>query len=259
MLDVKVGESTGFSATELRLPPEVTRKLGFYVYLYVDPRDSEIFYVGKGVGKRLLAHLSEQQETKKTKRLAALKAKGLKPVIEVLAHQLPNEETALMIEAAVINALGLGVLTNIVRGWNSVHFGRQNLSQLRSLYAAPTAEVIHPLVLVRINKLYRHQMTELELYEAARGVWKMGDRRDGAKFACAVFESVVREVYQIEEWLPAGSVPYATRRPKDVEVHGRWEFVGQVAPPSIRDRYLNRSVAAHLAPKSRTAFTYVGC
>jgi hypothetical protein len=33
-----------------RLPPDVARKLGYYVYLYINPLDGRIFYVGKGRG-----------------------------------------------------------------------------------------------------------------------------------------------------------------------------------------------------------------
>lgn len=241
------------------LPPEVAQKLGFYVYLYIDPRNRQIFYVGKGVGDRVLHHLSDPQESRKTMLIAELKAAGLEPTIEVLAHQLPNEETALWIESAVIDALGLAALSNEVRGWNSVRFGRQNLSQLRSLYAAPAAEVLDPLLLIRINRLYRHQMSPLELYEATRGVWKIGARRHRARYACAVFESVVREIYEIQQWEPAGSTPYATRPLEDVAVGDRWEFVGQPAPAEIRDRYLHRSVAAHLTPNAQNPIAYVNC
>ena len=31
-----------------RIAPAVARKLGFYVYLYVNPLDEQVFYVGKG-------------------------------------------------------------------------------------------------------------------------------------------------------------------------------------------------------------------
>ncbi len=42
---------------EPRLPPEVAERIGpFYVYLLVDPRNGEVFYVGKGTGARPLAH-----------------------------------------------------------------------------------------------------------------------------------------------------------------------------------------------------------
>jgi hypothetical protein len=35
----------------------VAEKIGYYVYLLIDPRTSEVFYVGKGVGNRCFAHV----------------------------------------------------------------------------------------------------------------------------------------------------------------------------------------------------------
>ena len=54
-----------------RIPPAVTRHLGFYVYLYVDPADDSIFYVGKGKGGRALAHLSADEEKELGRRIQA--------------------------------------------------------------------------------------------------------------------------------------------------------------------------------------------
>ena len=42
----------------LSIPREVARQLGYYVYLYIDPRSKRPFYVGKGQGERVLSHLS---------------------------------------------------------------------------------------------------------------------------------------------------------------------------------------------------------
>ncbi len=39
------------------LKPGMAEKLGYYVYLYVDPRDEKVFYIGKGKGERCLDHL----------------------------------------------------------------------------------------------------------------------------------------------------------------------------------------------------------
>ena len=36
-----------------RFPPEVANKLEYYVYRLIDPRNGEIFYVGKGRGDRI--------------------------------------------------------------------------------------------------------------------------------------------------------------------------------------------------------------
>ncbi|MGH7821426.1 MAG: hypothetical protein ACREQ9_16810 [Candidatus Binatia bacterium] len=42
----------------MRISSEVSRKLCYYVYLYVDPRTGKPFYVGKGRGPRCLSHIS---------------------------------------------------------------------------------------------------------------------------------------------------------------------------------------------------------
>lgn len=43
-------------ATE-SLPQEVIEVLGHYVYRLIDPRNGETFYVGKGQGNRVFAHV----------------------------------------------------------------------------------------------------------------------------------------------------------------------------------------------------------
>jgi hypothetical protein len=55
-----------------RIPPSVQHKLGFYVYLYVDPRDDSVFYVGKGKGGRALSHLKDRTESEKAERMQVL-------------------------------------------------------------------------------------------------------------------------------------------------------------------------------------------
>ena len=37
--------------------PEVCEKLGYYVYRLIDPRNGQTFYVGKGKGNRVFAHV----------------------------------------------------------------------------------------------------------------------------------------------------------------------------------------------------------
>ena len=92
---------------EKRLPPGVAEKLGHYVYLYIHPDTGEPFYVGKGKGERVLAHLTDTRDSEKTRRIAELRETGRQPKLEILAHGLANEETAFRVEAAVIDALGL--------------------------------------------------------------------------------------------------------------------------------------------------------
>ena len=98
---------------------------------------------------------------------------------------------------------------------------------------------------------------EQELYEAPRGIWKIGPRRNTVQYAMAVYEGVVREVYQIEAWYPAGSTSYHTRNRSDVRARGRWEFTGAKAPDSIRRRYVDRSVEGYLRAGSQNPIAYV--
>lgn len=243
----------------LRIPPEVARHLGYYVYLYVDPRDGRPFYVGKGQGVRILAHLGAAGESRKARTMAELREQGLEPRLDVLAHGLPDEETALRIEAAAIDLLGLDDLTNEVRGWRSIEMGRLPLSELMIYYAAEPVEVTDQALLIRINRLYRHGMSAVELYEATRGVWRVGLRREGAKYALAVFEGVVRETYVIESWHPAASTAYSTRDTAEMSTEGRWEFTGRVAPDEVRDRYFGKSVAAYFRRGQQSPVVYVNC
>jgi len=72
---------------------------------------------------------------------------------------------------------------------------------------APPLSVTDPAILIRINRLYRDGMTEDELYDATRSCWKLGSRRNRAKYALAVFEGVVQEVYEIDGWHEGGTTP----------------------------------------------------
>lgn len=104
----------------ISIPPEVAQHLGYYVYMYIDPRTSMPFYVGKGKGTRVLTHLRSARESRKARTLRELANLGLEPRLDILAHGLADEYTAFRIEAAVIDALGLDTLANEVRGWRSV-------------------------------------------------------------------------------------------------------------------------------------------
>lgn len=85
-----------------------------YVYVYIDPRNLEEFYYGKGTGSRSHAHLAEDNDSEKVARIKAIRAEGLEPMIRVIARGLTSEE-ALMVETALIWKLGR-TLTNVAAG-----------------------------------------------------------------------------------------------------------------------------------------------
>ena len=120
-------------------------------------------------------------------------------------------------------------------------------------------EVTDAAVFIRLNQLFRPEMSAQELYEAARGVWVVGPRRELAKYALVVYRGIVQEVYEIEGWHPAGSTPYETRPLRDVLHERRWEFVGHPAEEDVRSRYIGRSVAHYFKQGDANPIRYVNC
>ena len=117
--------------------------------------------------------------------------------------------------------------------------------------------VTEPAVLIRIQKSYNPKMSHEALYEVTRGVWKVGSRREQVEIALAVFDGIVREVFRVDQWHPAGSTTYTTRPRKDVAIDGRWEFTGSVAPENIRSKYLDHSVAHYFSRGNSNPILYV--
>ncbi len=240
-----------------KLPSGMSEKLGYYVYIYVDPETNLPFYMGKGKGNRVYAHLSDTTESAKVQQIQFLRNKGLEPRIEILCYGLPDEETAYHVEAAAIDLFGKQNLTNEARGWRSGSHGRIPLAVLISYEAPSPVDISDPCIIIRINDKYYDGMNDQELYESTRGVWKLSERREAADYALAVFDGIVREVYQIDYWVHAGKTKYYTR--EDVDAPDRWEFVGKVGSTSIRDKYRLRSVRHYLQPNNQNPIVYVNC
>jgi uncharacterized protein len=224
-----------------KITAEVSSTLKSYVYVYIDPRNGKVFYVGKGKGNRLFSHLDDQSDTEKVARVAEIHKSGLEPQIDLLRYGLTDLEAAL-VEAAAIDLIGKAQLTNRVAGHHDQSFCRITSQEVITMLTAKKVGVRHKAVLITINKLYRSDMTALELYEATRGIWRVGARKNKAEYAMAVYQGIVREVYRIEQpWHPAGTLEYQTRDSSSFKDSGRWEFEGSIAN-DIRHEYVGFSV-----------------
>lgn len=118
----------------------------------------------------------------------------------------------------------------------------------------PGIVIDDPVMLIRIARRYRPGMSDDALYDATRRAWKVGKRRERARFACAVFEGVVREVYEIDRWSKA-----SPRKGETFLERKRWEFVGRPAQEAIRSKYLGGHVHSYLPHGAQNPIRYVNC
>ncbi|MBI2176639.1 GIY-YIG nuclease family protein [Candidatus Woesearchaeota archaeon] len=102
----------------------MTEESEYYVYVYIDPRNYEEFYYGKGKGDRKEAHLFDEGDSEKSKRIKDIKNEGLNPIIRVIAKGL-SESDAFLIEKTLIWKLGR-TLTNKSSGHFAEKFRPHN-------------------------------------------------------------------------------------------------------------------------------------
>lgn len=250
----------------MKFSPSIINDLKYYVYIYSHPETNEIFYVGKGKGNRVFSHLLEQSESEKIKYLRALESQGLKPKIEILVHGLEDEEVALRVESSVIDLIGINNLTNNQSGYKSATFGRMSIDQVTALYNKQKGDIEDAVILIRINQAFRYSMPENELYEYTRGRWVLNpNRAKKAKYAFAVYQGVVQEVYEILDWYKAGSTnsirldENKTGLNTIESLEGRFEFIGNIAPKEIRNKYRFLSVEHYFKRGNSNPIMYVNC
>lgn len=248
---------------ELRFSEAACKQLKYYVYLYIDPRDDVVFYVGKGVGNRCFSHLKSVGESDKAQRIADIHTAGTRPRIEILKYGL-SEKEALLVEATAIDLLEIDNLTNSMRGHGSRVGSRAGVEQLIATLDPRPIDIApgHSVVLININNTYSYGMSPVHLYDVTRSAWVVSLRSaERARYAMSVFRGVVREVYEIAQWLPDGSTFRSddADRGRYTQPDRRYEFVGTLADEDIRRRYIDRSVAHYFPKGAQNPIKYVNC
>ena len=237
-----------------QFPAGVTEKIGFYVYLLTHPETKEIFYVGKGRYNRIFAHVGDaltgSTPSDKLQVIRSIHENGLEVGHMILRHGLTEKE-ALEVEAALIDFVGLPNLTNLVEGHGVRSRSKMSVVDIVAQYAAKPVNIMEHGLMLILNSLYRPAMSEADLYEITRGKWVLGERRNKARYAFAVYRGVIRQVYSIQSW---SRVNTGNAKQK---IQDRWMFEGAIAEDLAH--YLGGSVEHYLKPGSQNPARYVNC
>jgi hypothetical protein len=218
-------------------PPGVAEKLGTYVYRLIDPRNGETFYVGKGKGDRLFAHirlgkaLEGDELDNKVKRIRLIHMAGLE-VEHVIHRHGMDDATAFEVEAALIDAYP--GLTNIAGG-SGGDFGVLHAKEVITRYCAEPAVFRHRALLISVNR----SASEKSLYDAVRYAWKINPRKASqAEVVLATQRGMIVGAFLAREWLEATEANF----PGFEAAPGRYAFIGGEAPDSIASQYVGKRV-----------------
>jgi hypothetical protein len=219
-------------------PADVVQKLKTYVYRLIDPRNGETFYIGKGQGNRVFAHIHAEQNLEgdeldnKMKRIREIRLAGFE-VAHVIHRHGMDEATAFEVESALIDAYP--GLTNLAGGVGGNEFGAMHAKEIVRRYAAKPAVFKHKALLISVNR----SAAESSLYEATRYAWKISrTKAKEAEVILATVQGLIVGAFVADDWLEANAANFPGRE----EVPGRLGFVGHEAPEEIKRLYVGRRV-----------------
>ena len=184
---------------------------GFYVYALIDPRNNQVFYIGKGTGNRVFSHEIESGKSPKSEKAKLQKIREIEKsghdVKRILINWGMTEPEAFVAEATLINLmsyLSSDTLTNAVAG-HHVHEAL-SVEDFEIMYGAEhlqPEDIRHSIMVIKINKLYRRDMSSKELYDAVRGNWRASlnsIQRRNVEYVFGVYNQLIVAVYKPDEW-----------------------------------------------------------
>jgi hypothetical protein len=228
-------------------------KLGYYVYLLKDPFDPRVvFYVGKGTGNRVFAHLNDALESEtssdKLDFIREILKAGEKPIHVIVRHGM-DEATAFEVEGALIDAYGLDELRNEQNGHGNRQRGMRDWHDIEIEYGAVPVTIDDPVVLLKSTDYSWDKASNSVIYDKIRSDWWLSSYKEKhIEYALVVRSGIVREVYKVDRW---------EKNLQNTKHPDKKMFFGSPAVGEIRDKYLYKDVSSYFSIP-RLQKTYAG-
>jgi hypothetical protein len=208
----------------------------YYVYILIDPRNNEVFYIGKGCGSRVLSHeidAEKNDNSNKLKRINDIKASG-NNVIKTIFSQHLSEEQAFDDEAKLINFYKMNFpnqITNIQGGHHCKYI--MPSEELEDINNTDFIDNIDDKMLLICVKSYNYNDTyENNFLNSLRGDWYVGNNPNKTKkydYIGIVINNVIKFVYKNIKWTKSNRTYKMIRH----------YFEGDLVSDS---RYINKSI-----------------
>jgi len=232
-------------------------KLRYYVYTLVDPRNNEVFYVGKGVGNRVFAHKGDStfNDTKKIQRINEIEEEGYEVVRNIVNFEL-SESEALSAEGTLINYIGIENLTNIVKGHNT--FWSYSVEEFEHNHAAERVDIDDPVMVIRINRRWHRDISTEELYDITRFYWRAAEySAKKVKYVLGVYRGLVKCIYVPTVWKKATKGTWDPNEKYTLENDvKRIYFEGHIPEDKVLKKYLNKDIKNHLTKGASNPIQY---
>ncbi|GHU71978.1 hypothetical protein FACS189450_08920 [Spirochaetia bacterium] len=266
----------------------------YYVYRLIDPRNKNTFYVGKGKGDRVFAHVKnalkdynghdyrniengeimEDEINLKSALIREIHNQGME--VEAIIHSRGlDEKTAYAVETALINAYP--GLTNSVKGHKNTDQGPMPVENIKIKLSTEDTRNIPPeknitsfaqsqnisrkitVINDRCVIIKIHHETILErgsVYEAVRWSWRaLLDKARYADYVLAIVQGTVLGVFKPTHWYRA-TAENARKYGGGVN-ESRISFIGEEANDIVKNLYINKEVPDKFLPSQNPIqYTY---
>lgn len=187
--------------------------LNNYVYALKNPKEKYPFYIGRGIEDRMFSHENEAREhpSSKLNKIREIMDEGRELEYFILKHGL-SEKEAILVESVMIDYAKHfhTTLTNENNGDDSDSSGLMTLDEFRSRNPIePLGCIPKGCVFININKHYKRNSSQKEIYEDVKGLWKMAKSRIGdlsnpdINVVLAEYKQSIVGVFEVKSWYEA--------------------------------------------------------